>query len=159
MAAQTSKQEAVRMALEKLGDVPPRELAAFIETNLGVALEPAIVTVLLGSLRESGALDLNQARAREAGERTEAEKAAKPAPRRRRRDAPRDDAPRTADSLTAPKACPACGGDYAFRGRRVVTGPDAAELVETKYRCKACEHEWRVRVPAATVGPLGAPRR
>jgi hypothetical protein len=47
------------------------------------------------------------------------------------------------------KACPKCGsGDYAFRGRKRIeaaAGQEAA--VETKYRCKACNHEWKVRVP------------
>lgn len=160
MAAETSKLEAVRQALEKLGDSSPRDLAAFIGLHFEMAIEPAIVTVLLGSLQESGALDLNQARAKEVGDRIEAEKAARPAPRRQRRAGPKGDhSPQTADRLTAPKACPACGGDYAFRGRKIVAEPEGPELVETKYRCKACEHEWRVRVPALVVGPLGAPSR
>jgi len=48
------------------------------------------------------------------------------------------------------KACPACGGqDYQFRSRRKVAEEGKPEAVETKYRCKACGHEWRVRVPAA----------
>ncbi len=50
------------------------------------------------------------------------------------------------------RKCPACGSDdYQFRSRkRVAAEPGAveAEAVETKYRCKACGREWRVRIPA-----------
>ena len=46
------------------------------------------------------------------------------------------------------KTCPKCGsGDYQFRGRKKVeAGRGEPEVVETKYRCKACGHEWKVRV-------------
>jgi DNA-directed RNA polymerase subunit M/transcription elongation factor TFIIS len=48
------------------------------------------------------------------------------------------------------KTCPKCGsGDYMFRSRKKIeTAAGEAAAVETKYRCKACEHEWRVRVAA-----------
>jgi DNA-directed RNA polymerase subunit M/transcription elongation factor TFIIS len=42
--------------------------------------------------------------------------------------------------------CPPCGsGNYEFRSRkkRVEEGKEA---VETKNRCRACGHEWKVRV-------------
>lgn len=43
------------------------------------------------------------------------------------------------------KTCPACGSnDYQFRTRKKIEEPEPA--VETKYRCKACGHEWRVRL-------------
>jgi DNA-directed RNA polymerase subunit M/transcription elongation factor TFIIS len=48
------------------------------------------------------------------------------------------------------KTCPQCGsGDYTFRGRKKIEansvyGEPAA--METKYRCKACGHEWKVRI-------------
>jgi DNA-directed RNA polymerase subunit M/transcription elongation factor TFIIS len=46
------------------------------------------------------------------------------------------------------KTCPQCGSDqYEFRSRKQVAGEEGGTAVETKYRCKACEHEWRVRVP------------
>jgi DNA-directed RNA polymerase subunit M/transcription elongation factor TFIIS len=52
---------------------------------------------------------------------------------------------------TASKTCPACGsGNYSFRSRKRITpepGQEGGEAIETKYRCKACEHEWRVKVP------------
>ena len=50
---------------------------------------------------------------------------------------------------TASRTCPACGSDrYEFRSRRNVAQEEGqGEAVETKYRCKACGHEWRVRVP------------
>jgi DNA-directed RNA polymerase subunit M/transcription elongation factor TFIIS len=46
------------------------------------------------------------------------------------------------------KTCPKCGSaDYGFRSRKTVAAADGRPpAVETKYRCKACLHEWRVRV-------------
>jgi hypothetical protein len=53
-------------------------------------------------------------------------------------------------NVTPRKTCPACGsGDYAFRSRKKITpepGQEGPEHIETKYRCKACEHEWKVKV-------------
>jgi hypothetical protein len=50
------------------------------------------------------------------------------------------------------KSCPKCGsGEYTFRGRKKIApapGHGEAEAVETKYRCKACAHEWKVTTPA-----------
>jgi DNA-directed RNA polymerase subunit M/transcription elongation factor TFIIS len=44
------------------------------------------------------------------------------------------------------RICPTCGsGDYPFRGRKKVAADSQGEATETKYRCKACEHEWKVR--------------
>jgi DNA-directed RNA polymerase subunit M/transcription elongation factor TFIIS len=47
------------------------------------------------------------------------------------------------------RTCPKCGStDYRFRGRKTVAAePGRAEAVETKYRCQACGHEWKVRQP------------
>jgi hypothetical protein len=44
---------------------------------------------------------------------------------------------------------PGCGSkEYLFRGRKRVAGePGKPQAVETKYRCKGCGHEWKVRVP------------
>jgi hypothetical protein len=54
---------------------------------------------------------------------------------------------------SASKSCPKCGSaDYTFRSRKKVApepGQQGPEQTETKYRCKKCEHEWRVRVPPA----------
>jgi DNA-directed RNA polymerase subunit M/transcription elongation factor TFIIS len=49
-----------------------------------------------------------------------------------------------------PKRCPKCGSDdYAFRSRKKIPAEAGnREMTETKYRCKACEHEWKVRTPA-----------
>jgi DNA-directed RNA polymerase subunit M/transcription elongation factor TFIIS len=44
--------------------------------------------------------------------------------------------------------CPKCGsGDYQFRNRKRIAA-DAERLAawETKYRCKACGHEWKEQV-------------
>jgi DNA-directed RNA polymerase subunit M/transcription elongation factor TFIIS len=47
------------------------------------------------------------------------------------------------------RTCPKCGStDYLFRGRKKVTEPGKPEAVETKYRCKGCGHEWKVRIPS-----------
>jgi transposase-like protein len=50
------------------------------------------------------------------------------------------------------KFCPKCGsGDYVFRGRKQVEAGDGQEAaVETKYRCKACGEEWRVRASTSS---------
>ena len=49
----------------------------------------------------------------------------------------------------AARTCPACGsGDYQFRSRRQIeAAPEKGEpaQLETKYRCKACNEEWKVR--------------
>jgi rubredoxin len=46
------------------------------------------------------------------------------------------------------RACPKCGSnDYQFRSRKKVIEEGSREEVETKYRCKACTHEWRERKP------------
>ena len=47
------------------------------------------------------------------------------------------------------RTCPACGsGDYTFRSRKKIEAAEGHEAaVETKYRCKACGHEWKVRAP------------
>jgi DNA-directed RNA polymerase subunit M/transcription elongation factor TFIIS len=48
------------------------------------------------------------------------------------------------------KTCPKCGsGEYMFRGRKKVEAEEGKpKAVETKYKCKACGHEWRVKSPA-----------
>jgi DNA-directed RNA polymerase subunit M/transcription elongation factor TFIIS len=49
---------------------------------------------------------------------------------------------------SATRTCPKCGsGDYQLRSRRKVAGENGQEM-ETKYRCKACQHEWKVRAAA-----------
>ena len=54
--------------------------------------------------------------------------------------------------FTAARTCPKCASaEYLFRGRKRVApapGLGGGEAIETKYRCKACGHEWRVRTPA-----------
>jgi DNA-directed RNA polymerase subunit M/transcription elongation factor TFIIS len=48
---------------------------------------------------------------------------------------------------TAHRTCPACGStDYVFRGRKKIEAePGKQAAVETKYRCRACGKEWRVK--------------
>ena len=51
-------------------------------------------------------------------------------------------------TATPHRTCPACrSGEYQFRSRKKVAEDGKPEAVETKYRCKACNHEWKVRVP------------
>jgi DNA-directed RNA polymerase subunit M/transcription elongation factor TFIIS len=47
------------------------------------------------------------------------------------------------------RICPACGStDYQFRSRKKIPAENGQpEAMETKYRCKACGHEWKVREP------------
>jgi hypothetical protein len=49
------------------------------------------------------------------------------------------------------RTCPACGSnDYGFRSRRQVeanTENGEPACLETKYRCKKCEEEWKEKVP------------
>jgi DNA-directed RNA polymerase subunit M/transcription elongation factor TFIIS len=56
---------------------------------------------------------------------------------------------RAMEQQTPPsRTCPACGSsDYQFRSRKKVGAEAGTEEIETKYRCKACGKEWRVRVP------------
>ena len=63
MSEVPSKLEAVRLARERLGEAPPAEVAAFVEANFGLTIQPAIAAVLLASLRERESLQASQARA------------------------------------------------------------------------------------------------
>jgi DNA-directed RNA polymerase subunit M/transcription elongation factor TFIIS len=49
------------------------------------------------------------------------------------------------------RTCPECDSkEYVFRGRKkIVAEGDQPAAVETKYMCKSCGHEWKVRVPPA----------
>lgn len=43
------------------------------------------------------------------------------------------------------RCCPKCQHKgYLFRARRTV---EEGQFVETKYRCRACSHEWWERIP------------
>jgi hypothetical protein len=57
MSQPLSKLEAVRQARERLGEAPAAEVAAFVETNFGLKIKPAIAAVLLASLRERECLE------------------------------------------------------------------------------------------------------
>jgi transposase-like protein len=47
------------------------------------------------------------------------------------------------------RTCPKCNsGAYTFRSRKKVERAEGQEAaIETKYRCKACGHEWKATVP------------
>jgi hypothetical protein len=65
MAQAMSKVEAVRLAKEHRGEASAQEIAVFIERNYGLSIPPAIVTVLLASLREREALEQSKRKALE----------------------------------------------------------------------------------------------
>jgi transposase-like protein len=52
------------------------------------------------------------------------------------------------------RKCPACSSnDYAFRSRKKLVSKEAqSEAIETKFRCKACQHEWKERSPGDSAG-------
>jgi transposase-like protein len=54
------------------------------------------------------------------------------------------------EQQAASPSCPACGStDYVFRGRKKVPAVDSQPVaIETKYRCRACGKEWKVRAAA-----------
>jgi DNA-directed RNA polymerase subunit M/transcription elongation factor TFIIS len=51
------------------------------------------------------------------------------------------------DQPATNRTCPTCGsGEYTFRSRKKIAAEKGeSEATETKYRCKACGKEWRVR--------------
>jgi DNA-directed RNA polymerase subunit M/transcription elongation factor TFIIS len=59
-----------------------------------------------------------------------------------------------AERFIPSQKCPKCGStEYQFRSRKtIVLEKDQGEAVETKYRCKACGHEWRARTPVHGTG-------
>ncbi len=65
--------EAVRIAKEKLGHATSAELSAFIKEAFGLAIKPAIVTVLLGNLQEREVLERSGREALEKLQRWKAE--------------------------------------------------------------------------------------
>ena len=66
------------------------------------------------------------------------------------------------DRMTAfaNRVCPECRSkDYAFRARRnfpAIAEHGSPAAVETKYRCRACGHEWKERLPAPPAGEARA---
>jgi hypothetical protein len=75
MSEGPSKLEAVRLAKERLGEAPAQAMADFIESQLGLKVQPAIVTVLLASLREREHLEQSKLKAEEVIQRARAEQA------------------------------------------------------------------------------------
>jgi hypothetical protein len=81
--------EAVRRAQESVGNAPPQDLAAWIAANLGMAVKPVIVAVMLGSLLEKAQLERGRQRALELVEKLKAEQAAEK-PKGKKRAKPAD---------------------------------------------------------------------
>jgi hypothetical protein len=75
MRSGRSKLEVVKLAREQLGDVPSPQIAAHIEATFGLEIQPAIVTVLLASLREREHLEASRRRVQEEMGRIRAEQA------------------------------------------------------------------------------------
>ena len=68
-----TQREAVRLAREELGDVPSAELAAYIQGTFGLAIQPAIVSVIVGTFKEREALERTGRAVRERIEQWKAE--------------------------------------------------------------------------------------
>jgi hypothetical protein len=64
MGQPVSKEEAVRLALKELGDVPAAELAAFIAQRFGLHIDPRFIPVFKASLKALEQLEQARARAK-----------------------------------------------------------------------------------------------
>ena len=55
------------------------------------------------------------------------------------------------------RKCPECGNsNYLFRGRKKIPAENGqAEAMDTKFRCKDCEHVWTERMPVKSGLPEG----
>jgi hypothetical protein len=82
MAEQPSKLEVVRRAKEELGAADAETIAAHVEARFGMKIKPAIVRVLLASLRERETLEQNRRKARVELERLRAEEGENENPRK-----------------------------------------------------------------------------
>lgn len=61
------KTEAIRRALEELGDAPPEQLAAFARSRYGVAVQVNIIPVIKATLRDRELLTRARAKRAAAG--------------------------------------------------------------------------------------------
>src|SRR5438552_987892 len=59
-----TKEEALRLAQQELGDVPPADLAAFIDKRFGVKIDPRFIPVLKAMMVDKEHLAEARARAR-----------------------------------------------------------------------------------------------
>lgn len=67
--------EAVRVASERMPEATPAEIAATVEAKFGLVMKPAIVAVILGTLRGQALFAECRQKALELAERTKAEEA------------------------------------------------------------------------------------
>jgi DNA-directed RNA polymerase subunit M/transcription elongation factor TFIIS len=52
------------------------------------------------------------------------------------------------------RCCPQCHSDnYLFRGRKKIADDESQAAFETKYRCKACEYEWKETMAIDAIAP------
>jgi DNA-directed RNA polymerase subunit M/transcription elongation factor TFIIS len=50
------------------------------------------------------------------------------------------------------RRCPKCSStNYVFRGRKKQV-TDHGDVLVTKYRCRACDHEWKEQTPEKATG-------
>ncbi len=156
--------EAVRLAREKMGAAPAPAMADWIATHLGLAVKPGIVKVMLGLFQEREQLEQSRRKALElarqgsAGEMAEKGKASQlasspvdgpvalpaiPSPPEPRKEG-------SGKKAQGIRGCPECAGsDYVFRGRKrdqPIEG-EAGPVIETKFHCRGCGHQWKERQP------------
>jgi hypothetical protein len=164
MADAIALHDAVRLARETMGAAPAPEMAHWISTHLGLTVKPAIVKVMLGLLQERELLEQGRLKAMELARQSAAEGPAEKPKKRQAGNNPVD-GPASSSAIQSPKGpraeeaskrangvrgCPECtSGDYVFRGRKKDKPKEgeAGPVIETKFHCRGCGHQWKERQP------------
>jgi len=153
MAGAIRVEEAVRLAKEAMGAALPEELAAWIVSHHGLTVKPVIVKVMLGLFQYRDSLEQSRLKALElakmlpaAGAAEKPSECAAPTPAVQSHAAQKHELP-TRKPLGI-RGCPECKAeDYVFRGRKK-DKPQEGEpgpMIVTKFHCRGCGHQWKVR--------------
>lgn len=73
MPEEISKLDAVRLAIEQLGEVSTQELSAHIENQFGMVIPPPIIAVVRASLLDKQQLEISRRKAKELIEKSRTE--------------------------------------------------------------------------------------